>query len=268
RAQLVRAGVQADAIHEAQPPAERAEAVRALRAGTTWVLVTTDLLARGVDFPTVQTVVNFDCPRSTAEYVHRVGRTGRGGRKGRAVTLFGDRDRQYIAGIAKVAAEAGAEVPDWMFGLRGKMTWNEKKRLGKIRKAGEDGRDDERKKKKKKKRETGLDKDEKTVEPDVDEDILLQSDDEAPPPKSSSAEKQRPLHPATPLSASRHALSPAERRTSGKEKRLAPEPATPAGPEAGRASTPKSHSSRKKTLRRSVRKVKRPDAFSPSAYDA
>ena len=50
--------------------------------GRTWVLVATDLIGRGMDFLGVNTVVNFDFPNSTTDYIHRVGRTGRAGRSG------------------------------------------------------------------------------------------------------------------------------------------------------------------------------------------
>lgn len=46
------------------------------------ILVATDLVARGMDFVSVNTVVNFDFPQSTTQYVHRVGRAGRAGRTG------------------------------------------------------------------------------------------------------------------------------------------------------------------------------------------
>ena len=55
----------------------------ACRLGRTWVLVATDLIGRGMDFLGVNTVVNFDFPNSTTDYIHRVGRTGRAGRSGR-----------------------------------------------------------------------------------------------------------------------------------------------------------------------------------------
>jgi superfamily II DNA/RNA helicase len=53
-----------------------------LSCGRTWVLLATDLLGRGMDFPGVHTVVNYDFPRTTSDYVHRVGRTGRAGHTG------------------------------------------------------------------------------------------------------------------------------------------------------------------------------------------
>ena len=46
-------------------------------AGNFWVLITTDLVARGIDFKNVNLVVNYDFPNSILTYIHRVGRTGR-----------------------------------------------------------------------------------------------------------------------------------------------------------------------------------------------
>jgi ATP-dependent RNA helicase DDX52/ROK1 len=73
------------------------------RKGEIWVLITTDLLSRGVDFRGLNGVVNYDAPNSAAAYVHRVGRTGRAGREGGvAVTFYTQDDIAHIKLIANV----------------------------------------------------------------------------------------------------------------------------------------------------------------------
>lgn len=73
------------------------------RKGEIWVLITTDLLSRGVDFRGLNGVVNYDVPSSAAGYVHRVGRTGRAGREGGvAVTFYTQDDIPYVKLIANV----------------------------------------------------------------------------------------------------------------------------------------------------------------------
>ena len=58
---------------------QRDNSVRAFRTGKTWVLIASDLMARGMDFKAVNVVINFDIPPSVVQYIHRVGRAGRAG---------------------------------------------------------------------------------------------------------------------------------------------------------------------------------------------
>lgn len=75
-------GVHVDSISAEQSNAARAAAVENFRLGHTWVLIATDLIGRGMDFVGVNTVVNYDFPKTATDYIHRVGRTGRAGRPG------------------------------------------------------------------------------------------------------------------------------------------------------------------------------------------
>lgn len=84
------------------------------RNGEIWVLITTDILSRGVDFRGVNGVVNYDVPNSGAAYIHRVGRTGRAGRDGGvAVTFYTKEDIPYVKNIANIiaASEKQAGLP-------------------------------------------------------------------------------------------------------------------------------------------------------------
>ena len=83
------------------------------RKGEIWILITTDLLSRGVDFRGLNGVVNYDIPNTGASYVHRIGRTGRQGREGGvAVTLYTEEDVPFVKNVANViaASERAKEV--------------------------------------------------------------------------------------------------------------------------------------------------------------
>ncbi|KAG6057718.1 RNA-dependent ATPase rok1 [Claviceps aff. humidiphila group G2b] len=93
------------ALHSALADSARSAIMRKFRAGDIWVLITTDVLARGVDFAGVNGVVNYDVPGSAAAYVHRAGRTGRAGRQGGvAVTLYTKEDIPFVKTVANVIA--------------------------------------------------------------------------------------------------------------------------------------------------------------------
>merc|ERR1712151_149126 len=116
--ELVYDGIFVDAIHADRTKLQRDNTVKAFRTGKIWMLICTDLMARGVDFKGVETVVNYDFPQSAATYIHRVGRTGRAGRPGNAVTFFTMQDFDSLRGIVGVMRASGCEVPEWMLRLK------------------------------------------------------------------------------------------------------------------------------------------------------
>ena len=92
-------------LHSDLSDSKRSDIMARFRKGQIWVLITTDLLSRGVDFRGVNGVVNYDIPTSSAAYVHRVGRTGRAGREGgMAVTFYIREDVKYVKAIANAIA--------------------------------------------------------------------------------------------------------------------------------------------------------------------
>lgn len=92
-------------LHSDLSDTARSNIMAQFRKGEIWILITTDLLSRGIDFRGINGVVNYDIPNSGAAYVHRAGRTGRAGREGGiAVTLYTKEDIPYIKNIANVIA--------------------------------------------------------------------------------------------------------------------------------------------------------------------
>ncbi|WOL15776.1 DEAD-box ATP-dependent RNA helicase 57-like [Canna indica] len=109
--------IKADAIHADLSQQQRDDAVDNFRSGKTWVLIATDVVARGMDFKGVNCVINYDFPESAAAYIHRIGRSGRAGRPGEAVTLYTEEDKPFLRNIANVMAASGCEVPAWILAL-------------------------------------------------------------------------------------------------------------------------------------------------------
>jgi ATP-dependent RNA helicase RhlE len=81
------ANISAAAIHGNKSQGARTSALAGFKQGDIRVLVATDVAARGIDIAHLPYVVNFELPRSSSDYVHRIGRTGRAGQNGQAVSL-------------------------------------------------------------------------------------------------------------------------------------------------------------------------------------
>ncbi|KAJ8750602.1 hypothetical protein K2173_015776 [Erythroxylum novogranatense] len=114
--------IRADVIHSDLSQAQREEAVNNFRRGKTWVLIATDVIARGMDFKGVNSVINYDFPDSAAAYIHRIGRSGRAGRVGEAVTLYTEDDVPFLRNVANVMSASGCDVPSWIMSLP-KQKW-------------------------------------------------------------------------------------------------------------------------------------------------
>ena len=87
-------------IHSDMTVAERVEIMKEFRNGSTRILISTDLLARGIDIQQISVVINYDFPRgenSKEIYLHRIGRSGRFGRKGVAINLITRNDARNLS---------------------------------------------------------------------------------------------------------------------------------------------------------------------------
>jgi len=93
--------ISAEALHGGKSQGARTGALTRFKRGKIRVLVATDLASRGLDIEQLPYVVNYELPRSPADYIHRIGRTGRAGRNGLAVTFLCEEEDKHMKLIEK-----------------------------------------------------------------------------------------------------------------------------------------------------------------------
>ena len=98
---LVKNRIQAAAIHSKFSQLTRQETLRRFKSGDLRVLVTTDLLSRGIDIAFLPCVINYELPRSPKDYIHRIGRTGRAESPGTAISLISPPEMDHFKVIQK-----------------------------------------------------------------------------------------------------------------------------------------------------------------------
>lgn len=100
-AKLIKNGIESLPIHGKKSQGARQSALRQFKDGTIDVLVTTDLLARGIDINELRAVINYELPRSPKDFIHRIGRTGRADAKGLAVSFIEPEEIRHFKVILK-----------------------------------------------------------------------------------------------------------------------------------------------------------------------
>lgn len=105
---LADADISVTCIHSDRSQAERRLALSDFRKGRAQVIVATDVLARGIDVPSVDYVVNYDLPDMAEDYIHRIGRTGRAGRSGMAISFVSQNSMKALASIERLL---GHDIP-------------------------------------------------------------------------------------------------------------------------------------------------------------
>ena len=98
-------GYRSEALHGGMNQETRDRVMGRMRAGTTELLVATDVAARGLDIDQLTHVVNYDVPSAPDSYVHRIGRVGRAGREGVAITLAEPREHRLLQNIERVTKQ-------------------------------------------------------------------------------------------------------------------------------------------------------------------
>lgn len=119
---LSKRGISAEVFHGDKAQGARTRVLDGFKGGEISVLIATDIAARGIDIDKLPVVINFDLPRSPADYMHRIGRSGRAGEAGLAVTLISHEEYHHFGVIEKKnkiklvreqipGFEANAEIP-------------------------------------------------------------------------------------------------------------------------------------------------------------
>ena len=101
-------------IHGDKIQSERQKAIKQFSSGEIPILVATDVASRGLDFPNVSYVFNYDMPKNIEDYIHRIGRTGRVGNKGKAISFYNDNNRQIGEALVNELKKSGQKIPDFL----------------------------------------------------------------------------------------------------------------------------------------------------------
>ena len=101
-------------IHGDKIQTERQNAIKKFSSGEIPILIATDVASRGLDFPNVSYVFNFDMPKNIEDYIHRIGRTGRVGNKGKAISFYNSNNKQIGFSLVKELKKANQKIPDFL----------------------------------------------------------------------------------------------------------------------------------------------------------
>lgn len=116
---LLLKGVEAVAIHGGKDQEERSRSVEQFKSFQKDVLVATDVASKGLDFPEIQHVVNYDMPEDIENYVHRIGRTGRCGNTGIATTFINKAvEESVLLDLKHLLIEAKQKVPPFLASMQ------------------------------------------------------------------------------------------------------------------------------------------------------
>ncbi|KIY45218.1 P-loop containing nucleoside triphosphate hydrolase protein [Fistulina hepatica ATCC 64428] len=120
-------------LHAGMSKKERDDAVGRMRRGETWIMVSTEVMARGMDFKGDRHDDYAIVPLLMLT-ICAIGRTGRAGREGKAVTYYTDEDGPYLKPIANVLLQSGSTVPDWITKLP-KPSKMKRRQMGKVKRS-------------------------------------------------------------------------------------------------------------------------------------
>jgi len=148
-------GIEALPIHGGYAQEKRNKIMEIFHSNKVGVLICTDVAARGLDIKEVSHIYNYDIPRESKEYVHRIGRTARAGEEGKVVNIVTSRDYDNFASVIKhypefkIKSEQAPNIPRvilrWMPEQRGRRLSRGEGRGDKRRFSGRYNKPDNRK---------------------------------------------------------------------------------------------------------------------------
>nr|XP_060636767.1 ATP-dependent RNA helicase DDX42 isoform X1 [Anolis sagrei ordinatus]XP_060636768.1 ATP-dependent RNA helicase DDX42 isoform X1 [Anolis sagrei ordinatus] len=116
-------------LHGDMDQSERNKVISDFKKGAFPVLVATDVAARGLDIPSIKTVINYDVARDIDTHTHRIGRTGRAGEKGVAYTLLTHKDSNFAGDLVRNLEGANQHVSKELLDLAMQNAWFRKSRF-------------------------------------------------------------------------------------------------------------------------------------------
>src|SRR3989344_4959208 len=96
---LYKQGIQALSLHGGLSQNRRKQSIDAFNRGEVSVLVASDVAAKGLDIKNVSHVINYDSPKTSKEYIHRIGRTARAGSEGKVISLIAEQDHDNFRSV-------------------------------------------------------------------------------------------------------------------------------------------------------------------------
>lgn len=122
--QMINANYNVICIHGDKSQEQRNRAIKDFKTGRIPIMICTDVASRGLDFPKVEYVFNFDMPSNIDDYVHRIGRTGRGGNSGTSISFVNEENVNIQSKLIQYLKKSNQPVPEWLTFLGGSSSGN------------------------------------------------------------------------------------------------------------------------------------------------
>ena len=104
------AGFSVGCMHSSLTKTEREDVLKSFSVGNENILISSNIIARGIDIQQVNLVINFDIPSNVHTYLHRIGRGGRWGRKGSAINLVTERE---VESMRRIETHYKVNIPEF-----------------------------------------------------------------------------------------------------------------------------------------------------------